>query len=217
MDRESVLDRLGTTGAVMSGHFELRSGLHSDRYFQCANLLMHPRVTAELCAALATRVREQLGDDPVADAVVSPAMGGILVGHELARELGTPSIFVEKEDGVLVLRRFAIREGETFVVAEDVITRGGRVQETLDIVREHGGRVLAVAVLIDRSDGKAEFGVPRSACWNPPPSCGSRTSALCACVASRWFIRDLPLQALEERRDEELNHGRHGGHGRRVA
>ena len=160
MDRESVLDRLGTTGAVMSGHFELRSGLHSDRYFQCANLLMHPRVTAELCAALATRVREQLGDDPVADAVVSPAMGGILVGHELARELGTRSIFVEKEDGILVLRRFAIREGETFVVAEDVVTRGGRVQETIDIVRAHGGRVLAVALLIDRSEGKANFGVP---------------------------------------------------------
>ena len=160
MDKEAVLERLEKTGAVLSGHFELRSGLHSDRYFQCANLLMFPRVTSELCAALANRVRQQLGDDPVADAVISPALGGILVGHELARELGTRSIFVEKEDGVLVLRRFAIREGETFVVAEDVVTRGGRVQETLDIVREHGGRVLAVAVLIDRSEGKADFGVP---------------------------------------------------------
>ncbi|NQT92811.1 MAG: orotate phosphoribosyltransferase [Lentisphaerae bacterium] len=160
MDREAILERLEETGAALSGHFELRSGLHSDRYFQCANLLMFPQVAAELCAALARRVREHLGPDPVADAVIAPALGGILVGYELARALGVRSIFVEKEGGDLAMRRFTIREGETFVVAEDVITRGGRVQETLDIVQGAGGRVLAVALVIDRSEGKAGFDVP---------------------------------------------------------
>jgi orotate phosphoribosyltransferase len=160
MKTEELLAILEKTGALLKGHFELRSKLHSDQYFQCANLLRYPDIAAGLCAELGARVKDALGAGRVADAVIAPALGGILVGHELARALGTPSIFAEKEDGRLALRRFTIRRGETFVVAEDVVTRGGRVQETIDIVTGRGGRVVAVAVLVDRSGGKASFACP---------------------------------------------------------
>lgn len=154
-----VLEIFRQTRALLEGHFELRSGLHSDRYFQCAMVLQYPVLTARLCGALAMRLQAAGLTDGVS--VISPAMGGLFVGHEIARALGARSIFAEKQDGRLVLRRgFRIEPGERFVVAEDVVTRGGRVQETIDIVRGAGGEIAAVAVLVDRSGGAAQFGAP---------------------------------------------------------
>ncbi len=145
------------TGALLDGHFILRSGLHSRQYFQCALLLQHPKIAEEVCQQLAERLR--IFD---CDAVISPALGGIIVGQEVARALGKRHIFVEKEDGKLVLRRgFKIDNREKFVVVEDVVTRGGRVQETVDIVRMHGGSVTTVGVIVDRSGKtKPDFGCP---------------------------------------------------------
>ena len=145
------------TGALLDGHFILRSGLHSRQYFQCALLLQHPKIAEEICKQLAEKLR--VFD---CDAVISPALGGIIVGQEVARSLGQRHIFVEKEDGKLVLRRgFKIDNREKFIVVEDVVTRGGRVQETVDIVRTCGGSVAAVGVIVDRSgQTKPDFGCP---------------------------------------------------------
>jgi len=159
LSEAEVLAAFRQTKGLLEGHFELRSGLHSDRYFQCAMVLQYPTITARLCGALAERLRAAGIGRGVS--VISPAMGGLFVGHEIARALDARSIFAEKQDGRLVLRRgFQIAPGERFVVAEDVVTRGGRVQETADIVRAAGGTVVAVAVLVDRSGGAAQFGVP---------------------------------------------------------
>lgn len=157
MTSADILELFRSTNALLEGHFLLRSGLHSRQYFQCALLLQHTQIAAQVCAALAEKVR-----DIQAERVVSPALGGIIVGHEVARSLGKPHIFVEKEEGKLVLRRgFEINPGARFIVAEDVVTRGGRVQETIDIVRQHGGEVVAVATLVDRSGGSLpDFGCP---------------------------------------------------------
>ena len=157
MNAAELLDLFRSTNALLDGHFVLRSGLHSRQYFQCALLLQHTQIAARVCGALADELR-----DIVAERVVSPALGGIIVGHEVARALGKPHIFVEKEDGKLVLRRgFQIQRGARFIVAEDVVTRGGRVQETIDIVRAHGGTVAAVAAIVDRSGGNLpDFGCP---------------------------------------------------------
>jgi orotate phosphoribosyltransferase len=160
MQQEEILRIFAESGALLEGHFELRSGLHSDRYFQCANVLRFPRLAEKLCAALAEKVRETLGPGRIADCVIAPALGGILVGHEVGRALDLKSVFAEKQDGKLVLRRFSIGRGDRYVVAEDVVTRGGRVQETIDIVENGGGRVVAVAVLVDRSGGAARFQYP---------------------------------------------------------
>src|SRR3954466_12273846 len=145
------------TGALLDGHFVLRSGLHSRQFFQCALLLQYTDVAADVCGRLADKVR---GIE--CDAVISPALGGIVVGQEVGRALGKRHIFAEKDASGLVLRRgFEIKPNERFVVAEDVVTRGGRVQETIDIVREHGGVVAAVGVIVDRSGGKRpDYGCP---------------------------------------------------------
>jgi len=160
MEQKEILKILADSGALLEGHFELRSGLHSDRYFQCANVLRYPRLAAALCDELVSRIKREMKDKLRAANVISPAMGGILVGHELGRALDAKHIFAEKQDGKLVMRRFQIAQGEAFIVAEDVITRGGRVQETIDIVESAGGKVVAVAVLVDRSGGKAKFNYP---------------------------------------------------------
>ena len=133
----------------------LRSGLHSRQYFQCAILLQHTDIAAQVCGQLADKLRQF-----DCDTVISPALGGIIVGQEVGRSLGKRHIFVEKEEGKLVLRRgFHISTNETFIVVEDVVTRGGRVQETIDIVRAHGGIVSAAGVIVDRSgDAKPDFG-----------------------------------------------------------
>ena len=159
MEQEDVLGLFKETNALLSGHFELRSGLHSNQFFQCALVLQYPRIAGQLCEALVEKMKAELADLQV-DTVIAPAMGGITIGHDVARALGVRFIFVEKENNELKLRRFKIAPGERFVVAEDVVTRGGRVQETIDIVKENGGEVAAIGILVDRSGGKAEFEVP---------------------------------------------------------
>ena len=157
MSGDDLLAVLRKTGALLDGHFVLRSGLHSRQFFQCALLLQHTQIAAEVCARLADKLRRY-----ECDAVISPALGGIIVGQEVGRALGKRHIFVEKEGGGLVLRRgFTIRPNERFVVAEDVVTRGGRVQQTIDIVRQHGAEVVAAGVIVDRSGGHhADFACP---------------------------------------------------------
>jgi len=169
MTQKQVLEAFKETGALLEGHFELRSKLHSNRYFQCANVLRYPRTAEKLCRE-ATRLAVRSGKlGKRIDGVISPAVGGILVGHEVARELNVKCIFAEKVQGegvdasgkpntVLALRRFTIKKGERYVVAEDVITKGGRVQETIDLVKAAGGKVAGVVVLVDRSAGKVKFG-----------------------------------------------------------
>ena len=154
---DDLLALFRQTGALLEGHFVLRSGLHSRQFFQCALLLQHTEVAARVCLQLADKLR-----DLACDAVISPALGGIVVGQEVGRALGKRHIFAEKDAGGLVLRRgFKIAPNERFVVAEDVVTRGGRVQETIDIVRQHGGIVAAVGVIVDRSGGqRPDFGCP---------------------------------------------------------
>jgi orotate phosphoribosyltransferase len=154
---DDLLALFRKTGALLDGHFVLRSGLHSRQYFQCAILLAQTDIAERVCKMLANKLREF-----DCDSVISPALGGIIVGQEVGRSLGKRHIFVEKEDGKLVLRRgFKIDNGEKFVVVEDVVTRGGRVQETIDIVRANGGIVSAVGVIVDRSGAnKPNFGCP---------------------------------------------------------
>jgi orotate phosphoribosyltransferase len=153
---EKVLQTFRDTKALLEGHFILRSGLHSRQFFQCALVLQHSRIASDLCQALSCLV-----DETRIDSVISPALGGIIVGQEVARVLDKRHIFAEKEDGKLVLRRgFTITKGERFLVAEDVVTQGGRVKETIEIVKAHGGEVAAVAVLVDRSSAPINFGVP---------------------------------------------------------
>ena len=154
---EDLLALFRKTGALLDGHFVLRSGLHSRQYFQCAILLQHTDIAAQVCGQLANKLREFS-----CDAVISPALGGIIVGQEVGRSLDKRHIFVEKEEGKLVLRRgFQISRDEKFIVVEDVVTRGGRVQETIDIVRAHSAIVSAVGVIVDRSgERKPAFGCP---------------------------------------------------------
>jgi orotate phosphoribosyltransferase len=152
---QTILETFEKTGALLHGHFVLSSGLHSGQYFQCALVLQHTEIAAQICAELAAK----LADVPC-DAVISPAMGGIIVGQEVGRNLGKRHIFAEKQDGKLVLRRgFKVAPGERFIVAEDVVTRGTKVQETIDIVKNLGGKVVAVGCMVDRSgDRTPDFG-----------------------------------------------------------
>ncbi len=156
MTNDQALDLFRQTGALLEGHFVLRSGLHSRQFFQCALALQQMPIVEQFGAALAERA-SSLG----ATTVVSPAMGGLVIGQEVARQLKLRFIFVEKEDGKLVLRRgFKIAPGEKCLIVEDVVTKGGRVQETIDIVRGCQGAVAGVAMLVDRSDGSVNLGVP---------------------------------------------------------
>ncbi|HEX4264656.1 MAG TPA: orotate phosphoribosyltransferase [Verrucomicrobiae bacterium] len=156
MTKDEVLQVFRDTGALLEGHFILRSGLHSRQFFQCALALQQMPIVEKLGGALAAKVRS-LG----ATTVVSPAMGGLVIGQEVARQLGARFIFVEKEEGKLVLRRgFKISPGEKILIVEDVVTKGGRVQETIDIVRANQGVVAGVAMVVDRSNGAVDLGVP---------------------------------------------------------
>jgi len=156
MTQDEVLKIFRATGALLEGHFILRSGLHSRQYFQCALALQQMPVVEKIGAALAEKVR-RCG----AVTVITPALGGLVIGQEVARQLGVRFIFSEKEDGKLALRRgFKIAPGEKILVVEDVVTKGGRVQETIDIVRAHGGNVVGVAAIVDRSNGAVNFGAP---------------------------------------------------------
>lgn len=156
MTQDEALQIFRDTGALLEGHFLLRSGLHSRQFFQCAIALQQMPTVERLGAALAGLVRSL-----DVQTVVAPAMGGLVIGQEVARQLGVRFIFVEKEEGRLVLRRgFRIAPGQRILIVEDVVTKGGRVQETLDIVRAHQGNVLGVAMLVDRSNGTVDLGVP---------------------------------------------------------
>lgn len=148
-------------GALLEGHFLLSSGLHSPRYVQCARVLMDPVLASRLGGELAEALRAAAGSGTIG-AVVAPALGGVLVAHEVARGLGCRGLFTERQDGVMTLRRgFALESGEPVVVVEDAITTGKSTREVLEVVAARGGRTLAVGSLVDRSGGSLDLGVPR--------------------------------------------------------
>lgn len=161
---ESVLDLFRDTGAYLEGHFRLTSGLHSPNYLQCALVLRHPAAAEDLGKRLAEALRAILNESPAL--VVSPALGGLIIGHEVARALGTPFLFTERdpETRKMLLRRgFSVPPGDTVVVVEDVITTGGSTRDVVDCLTAAGARVLAAGSIIDRSGGTAGVGVPRVA------------------------------------------------------
>ena len=153
---EDILDLFRRVGALLEGHFRLTSGLHSPGYLQCALVLQHPR-EAEACGAgMADRVR---GLAPTV--VLSPALGGIVIGHEVARALGVRAVFAERQDGALTLRRgFSLDAADRVLVVEDVVTTGGSTRETIDVARAAGTRVVGAAAIIDRSGGNQSLAVP---------------------------------------------------------
>jgi orotate phosphoribosyltransferase len=161
---EPILGAFLETGAYQRGHFRLTSGLHSPEYLQCALVLQHPRYAEQFGRLLATEFR-RLEPTLNISVVASPAIGGLIIGHEVARALGARFIFTERDaGGKMVLRRgFAIEPGETAVVVEDVVTTGGSSREVIDILKDAGARVLGAGSIIDRSGGAADLGVPRVA------------------------------------------------------
>jgi orotate phosphoribosyltransferase len=161
---ESILELFRSTGAYLQGHFRLTSGLHSSEYLQCALVLRHPAAAEKLGRLLAEQILP-LAAEPI-QLVVSPAMGGLIIGHEVARALGTPFLFTERdaETRKMSLRRgFTVEKGQTAVVIEDVITTGGSTVDVIEVLQGLGARVLAAGSIIDRSGGKADVGVPRVA------------------------------------------------------
>src|SRR5918911_3113888 len=152
MQSAEVIERFKRTGALLEGHFVLTSGLHSDRYLQCALVLQHPAEAEAFARALAARFRSE-GIETVA----APAIGGIVIGYEVARALGARSIWTEREAGRMTLRRgFTVRAGETVLVVEDVITTGGSARETINVLRAAGAASSGRASIIDRSSGRAD-------------------------------------------------------------
>ncbi|MFO1033072.1 MAG: orotate phosphoribosyltransferase [Hyphomicrobiales bacterium] len=159
LSHEQVLDEFRAAGALLEGHFILSSGLRSGRYLQCARVLMDPKRAARLAEDLAARVRAG-GVDGI-DIVASPAMGGVIIGHEMGRALGVPAVFFERVDGKLVLRRgFDIAKGARVLMVEDIVTTGLSSRECIEGIHAEGGKVVGAACLIDRSNGKADVGVP---------------------------------------------------------
>jgi orotate phosphoribosyltransferase len=147
MTKEEVLKLFKSTGALLEGHFQLSSGLHSPQYFQCAKVLQYPQHAEALCREIEQHFKEMK-----VDVVISPALGGIVVGQEVARQLGARSVFAERADGILQLRRgFEIKTGERVLACEDVVTTGGSIGEVLDIVRKRGGSVVGTACIVDRT------------------------------------------------------------------
>jgi orotate phosphoribosyltransferase len=156
MDAAEVLDRFRRSGALLEGHFRLTSGLHSPGYLQCALVLQHPREAEALGAALAALVR-----DTQPQAILSPALGGIVIGQEVGRALGIRALFAERQDGRLTLRRgFAFAPGERVTVVEDVVTTGGSTRETIEVAQAAGAAVVSAGAIIDRSGGRRPLGVP---------------------------------------------------------
>lgn len=153
---KNIIDILTETGALLEGHFLLTSGNHSDRYIQCAKVTQYPEYCEEICKSMASSFK-----DEGVDVVIGPAIGGILESYEVAKQLGARSIFAERENGALTLRRgFEIRNGERVLVVEDVTTTGGTTKEVIDLAREYGGIVIGVTSIVDRSGGSIDFGVP---------------------------------------------------------
>jgi orotate phosphoribosyltransferase len=156
---EEVLEEFRAAGALLEGHFILSSGLRSSRYLQCARVLMDPRRGARLAEALAAQIPAELREQ--ISAVVSPAMGGVIAGHEMARALGVEAMFVERPTGSFELRRgFRLDPGQKVLMMEDVVTTGLSSREAISAIEEAGGQVIAAAALVDRSNGKAAFDIP---------------------------------------------------------
>jgi orotate phosphoribosyltransferase len=159
VQQDEVVERFRRTGALLEGHFVLTSGLHSAQYLQCALVLQHPQEAEAFGRAIASRF-----DGQNVETVAAPAIGGIIIGWEVARALGVRSIWTEREDGRMTLRRgFTVRPGERVLVVEDVITTGGSTRETIEALRQAGALVVGAASIIDRSGGRADVGVPRVA------------------------------------------------------
>ena len=160
-EHESMLQVFKDTGAYLQGHFRLTSGLHSPEYMQCALVLQHPQYAEMLGRGLAAKLRDI---EPMRniDVVVSPAMGGLMIGHEVARALHARHVFTERVDGKMTLRRgFSVKPGETAVVVEDVITTGGSSLEVVNLLKSAGVQVIGAASIVDRSGGRADLSVPR--------------------------------------------------------
>jgi orotate phosphoribosyltransferase len=163
MTENEVLKLFDKYGALLTGHFKLSSGLHSEKYLQCALVLQHPDVAEKLSGELTKKLSEGLpsGSRTKVDVVVGPALGGITLAYEVARSLGVRGLFTERHEGKMVLRRgFSIGKGENVLVVEDVITTGGSTKEVIDVVRSLGGKVVGVGSIIDRSSQAVDFGVP---------------------------------------------------------
>jgi orotate phosphoribosyltransferase len=157
MNQDEVKELFKKNNALLSGHFKLSSGLHSNAYFQSALILQYPHQAEKLARALAVKLVE---NDIKIDIVVSPAMGGIIIGHEMGRALGTRAVFTERVDGKVSLRRgFNVEKGEKVLVVEDVVTTGLSTREVIDALKEYGAEIAAVVSLVDRSAGKVDFGV----------------------------------------------------------
>jgi orotate phosphoribosyltransferase len=158
MTENELLDIFRKHSALLEGHFILSSGLHSDRYVQCAQVLQHPRVAEQLCSQLADQLRHLKPS-----VVAAPALGGVLVAHEVARALGVRAIFTERQEGAMTLRRgFTLEPGEPTLVVEDVITTGLSTRETIQCIEQAGGRVVGAGSLIDRSGGTADLGIAKA-------------------------------------------------------
>lgn len=159
LQKDQAVEIFTKAGALLEGHFRLTSGRHSNQYMQCAQVLQYPGYTEQLCRHLADKFENEQ-----VEVVIGPAMGGIIVSYEVARQLKVPGIFCERQDGEMMLRRgFEIGSGQRVLVVEDVVTTGGSVEEVIKIVREAGGIVVGVGVLVDRSNGKVDFGVRKEA------------------------------------------------------
>jgi orotate phosphoribosyltransferase len=163
-DSDPVLSAFHETGAYLRGHFRLTSGLHSPEYLQCALVLQHPKHAAHFGEKLASEFRRMVAGKEIG-IVASPAIGGLIIGHEVARALGARFIFTERDaSGKMALRRgFSVAVGETAVVVEDVVTTGGSLREVIDILRDAGVQIVAAGSIVDRSGGAADLGVPRVA------------------------------------------------------
>jgi orotate phosphoribosyltransferase len=156
---DEILAEFRAADALLEGHFILSSGLRSSRYLQCARVLMDPARAERLAKALAAKLPAEVRDG--IDAVVSPAMGGVIIGHEMGRALGKPAMFLERPQGTFELRRgFRLDSGDRVLMVEDVVTTGLSSREAIDAVRAAGGEVVAEAALVDRSGGTADLGVP---------------------------------------------------------
>lgn len=177
LNNEQVLDIFRQSNALLEGHFRLTSGRHSNRYMQCAQVLQYPQHTTTLC----TEIVEYFAAAGV-EVVIGPAMGGIVVAFEVGRQLGVKAIFTERENGQMTLRRnFSIQPGQKVLVVEDVVTTGGSVFEVMEVVKAQGGDIVGVGVLVDRSNGTVDFGVP--------------TKAVMAMEVVSWEAEDCPLCA----------------------
>lgn len=173
LTQEEATEIFKKANALLTGHFKLTSGRHSNQYMQCAQVLQYPHYASKLCDALAEKFAGQK-----VDVVVGPAMGGIIVAYEVARALGVRAIFTEREQGVMTLRRgFSISKDEKVLVVEDVITTGGSVKEVIEVVKATGAEIVGVGVLVDRSNGQVDFGLPAEAILRldiksyPPEDC----------------------------------------------